>query len=156
MNAVNNVRSTIDIRGGYPPALHKWRRSLHNWSYGHAGIAMRPVSERDLMGTRAWPSILPAGRHVCRTCVARGAKGGAGGHNGLASINALIGTEEYARLRFGIGNDFARGRQSEYVLGQWTAQEENALPERMELAGKAILQFGLLGVTQAMNHFNKR
>jgi|SRR5690606_6605133 PTH1 family peptidyl-tRNA hydrolase len=84
------------------------------------------------------------------------AKGGAGGHNGLASINALIGTEEYARLRFGIGNDFARGRQSEYVLGQWTAQEENALPERMELAGKAILQFGLLGVAQAMNNFNKR
>jgi PTH1 family peptidyl-tRNA hydrolase len=84
------------------------------------------------------------------------AKGGAGGHNGLASINELVGTEEYARLRFGIGNDFARGRQSEYVLGRWGAEEEKALPERVELAGKAILQFGLLGVARAMNHFNKR
>lgn len=84
------------------------------------------------------------------------AKGGAGGHNGLTSIIELIGTEEYARLRFGIGSDFARGRQSEYVLGRWAAEEEKVLSERIEIAGKAILQFGLLGVAQAMNNFNKR
>jgi PTH1 family peptidyl-tRNA hydrolase len=84
------------------------------------------------------------------------AKGGAGGHNGLTSIIELIGTEEYPRLRFGIGSDFPRGRQSEYVLGVWNEVEKKTLPERIELAGKAILQFGLLGLAAAMNNFNKR
>lgn len=83
-------------------------------------------------------------------------KGGAGGHNGLTSIIELIGTDEFPRLRFGIGNDFARGRQSEYVLGAWNAVERKTLAERIELACKAILQFGLLGVDSAMNNFNKR
>lgn len=84
------------------------------------------------------------------------AKGGAGGHNGLSSIIELIGTEEYPRLRFGIGSDFPRGRQSEYVLGGWTEVERKTLADRIELAGKAILQFGLLGLASAMNNFNKR
>ncbi len=84
------------------------------------------------------------------------AKGGAGGHNGLSSIIELLATEEYPRLRFGIGSDFPRGRQSEYVLGPWSAEEHRTLPERIELAGKAILQFGLLGLAAAMNNFNKR
>lgn len=84
------------------------------------------------------------------------AKGGAGGHNGLASIIEVIGTEEFPRLRFGIGSDFGRGRQSEHVLGRWSSEEEKVLPERIELAAKAVLQFGLLGVANAMNNFNKR
>lgn len=83
-------------------------------------------------------------------------KGGAGGHNGLTSIIELIGTEEFPRLRFGIGSDFGRGRQSEYVLAPWSEQERKTLEERMELASKAILQFGLLGVEATMNNFNKR
>ena len=82
--------------------------------------------------------------------------GGAGGHNGLSSIIELIGTEAFPRLRFGVGCDFARGKQSEYVLGAWSAQEQEVLPERVELVGKAVLQFGLLGIAQAMNGFNKR
>lgn len=82
--------------------------------------------------------------------------GGAGGHNGLTSIIELIGTEEFPRLRFGIGSDFARGRQSEFVLGAWNAEEQKTLPERIELAGKAVLQFGLLGIAHVMNAFNKR
>lgn len=82
--------------------------------------------------------------------------GGAGGHNGLSSIIELLGTDVYPRLRFGVGNDFARGRQSEYVLGIWNEEERKGLAERMELASKAILQFGLLGIDQAMNGFNKR
>lgn len=82
--------------------------------------------------------------------------GGAGGHNGLTSIIELLGTEEFPRLRFGIGGDFPRGRQSEYVLGAWTPEEAKKLPERVELSGKAVLQFGLLGIAQAMNAFNKR
>ena len=84
------------------------------------------------------------------------AAGGAGGHNGLTNIIELIGTEGFPRLRFGIGNDFARGRQSEFVLGRWSVEEEKELPDRIEQVGKAILQFGLLGIADAMNHFNKR
>lgn len=83
-------------------------------------------------------------------------RGGAGGHNGLSSIIELIGTEEFPRLRFGIGSDFSRGRQSEYVLGPWNAEERKTLDARIELARKAVLQFGLLGIDQAMNGFNKR
>jgi peptidyl-tRNA hydrolase, PTH1 family len=83
-------------------------------------------------------------------------RGGAGGHNGLISIIELLGTEEFPRLRFGIGSDFPKGRQSEYVLGRWNEEERKTLPDRIELASKAILQFGLLGVEPAMNNFNKR
>lgn len=82
--------------------------------------------------------------------------GGAGGHNGLTSIIELLGSDIFPRLRFGIGSDFARGRQSDYVLGTWNATERETLGERIELAAKAVLQFGLLGVDQAMNGFNKR
>ena len=82
--------------------------------------------------------------------------GGAGGHNGLTSIIEILGREDFPRLRFGIGSDFARGRQSEYVLGAWSQTEGQALPARLELAAKAVLQFGLLGVDRAMNGFNKR
>jgi PTH1 family peptidyl-tRNA hydrolase len=82
--------------------------------------------------------------------------GGAGGHNGLTNIIELLGTEAFPRLRFGIGNQFARGKQVDYVLGGWTAEEKQTLEERIELAGKAILQFGLLGIAQAMNGFNNR
>jgi len=83
-------------------------------------------------------------------------KGGAGGHNGLSSIIELIATEEFPRLRFGIGSDFPKGRQSAYVLSPWSADELKTLPDRIELASKAVLQFGLLGVDSAMNNFNKR
>jgi len=83
-------------------------------------------------------------------------KGGAGGHNGLSSIIELLGTEEFPRLRFGIGSDFAKGRQSDYVLSPWSAEEQKTLMDRIELACKAVLQFGLLGVASAMNNFNKR
>ncbi|HRH39335.1 MAG TPA: aminoacyl-tRNA hydrolase, partial [Flavobacteriales bacterium] len=84
------------------------------------------------------------------------AKGGAGGHNGLSSIIEVINTEEFPRLRFGIGSNFSKGRQSEYVLSTWDKEEQKTIAERVELAAKAVLQFGLLGVADAMNNFNKR
>ncbi len=82
--------------------------------------------------------------------------GGAGGHNGLTSIIELLGSEAFPRLRFGIGSEFPRGRQSDYVLGRWNETERKTLGERTELASKAVLQFGLLGIDHAMNGFNKR
>lgn len=84
------------------------------------------------------------------------ANGSAGGHNGLTSIIELVGSQDFPRLRFGIGSDFPRGRQAEYVLSPWSAEENKTLDERMEVACKAVLQFGLLGIASAMNNFNTR
>lgn len=84
------------------------------------------------------------------------ANGSAGGHNGLTSIIEVLGSQDFPRLRFGIGSDFPRGRQAEYVLSPWTAEERKTLDERLEIACKAVLQFGLLGIASAMNNFNTR
>ena len=135
---------------------------------GRAFILIKPSTFMNLSGKalRYWmdQESIPADRTLVVTddlAIPFGAirikpKGGAGGHNGLTSIIELIGTEEFPRLRFGIGSDFPKGRQSEYVLSPWTEAERKILPDRIELASKAILQFGLLGVDHAMNNFNKR
>lgn len=83
-------------------------------------------------------------------------KGSAGGHNGLKHIVELLGTEEFARMRFGVGGDFPRGHQVDYVLGEWTEEERAALPERLKLFGDAILSFATVGLERTMNLFNKR
>jgi PTH1 family peptidyl-tRNA hydrolase len=70
-------------------------------------------------------------------------KGGDGGHNGLTSIIEHLKTEEFARLRFGIGNDFPKGYQSDYVLGKWTAAELEMLRERIPFAIEKIREFVL-------------
>jgi len=83
-------------------------------------------------------------------------KGSAGGHNGLKNIVELLGSEEFARMRFGVGGDFPRGHQVDYVLGEWTPEEREALPERLEIFGDAILSFATIGVERTMNLFNKK
>ncbi len=83
-------------------------------------------------------------------------RGSDGGHNGLANINEVLGTNDYARLRFGIGGDFPRGFQVDYVLGEWTAEERKALPGRIGLACDAIRSFGLSGLATTMNAFNNK
>jgi peptidyl-tRNA hydrolase, PTH1 family len=84
------------------------------------------------------------------------ASGSAGGHNGLISIIETIQTETFPRLRFGIGSDFARGRQSDYVLGEWTKDEASILPEKVKAMSDAVIDFGLMGIGHAMNHFNTK
>ena len=83
-------------------------------------------------------------------------KGSDGGHNGLKNINEMLGSSDYARLRFGIGGDFARGGQIDYVLGEWTSGEREALPERLKLAGQAVEAFVCRGLQSAMNEFNNK
>ena len=78
-------------------------------------------------------------------------KGSAGGHNGLKNIAELLGTEEYARMRFGVGGDFPRGHQVDYVLGEWTAEEREAMPERLKLFGDAIRSFASAGAARPQN-----
>ena len=78
------------------------------------------------------------------------------GHNGLKNIAEQLGTQAYARLRFGIGNDFPRGCQIDYVLGQFTISERTALPERINVADEAINEYVLAGAQQAMCKFNNK
>ncbi len=81
-------------------------------------------------------------------------KGSDGGHNGLKSIAAVLGTQNYCRLRFGVGNDFGRGQQVQYVLGEWTKDQELDLPERLEQAGKFILAFTTTALQRVMSDYN--
>ncbi len=81
-------------------------------------------------------------------------KGSDGGHNGLKDIQAFLQSVNYNRLRFGVGAEFSKGRQVDYVLGEWNEEEKKALPERLERSSKLILSFVLSGVKITMNHFN--
>ncbi|GAB2473329.1 peptidyl-tRNA hydrolase [Hymenobacter qilianensis] len=81
-------------------------------------------------------------------------KGSAGGHNGLKSIQETLGTDEYARLRFGVDANFPKGRQVDYVLNPFSADEQIDLPLRIEKAAEAVLAFGTLGIERAMNVVN--
>ena len=83
-------------------------------------------------------------------------KGGAGGHNGLKNIAEVLQSEGFARMRFGVGGDFARGHQVDYVLGEWSEEERKALPERLKVFGEAALSFATAGLTLTMNTFNKK
>lgn len=83
-------------------------------------------------------------------------KGSDAGHNGLKHIQEILGTQNYARLRFGIGSDFPRGMQVEYVLGRFSEEEEKALPERLEICEDIIKTFCLAGIQTAMNQFNNK
>lgn len=83
-------------------------------------------------------------------------KGSDGGHNGLKSIQALLNTTQYPRLRFGIGNAFPKGGQVDFVLGRWTEEEEKVLEDKVKLAAEAIQEFVLAGAANAMNKFNSR
>lgn len=83
-------------------------------------------------------------------------KGSDAGHNGLKHIAATLGTQNYARLRFGIGNDFPRGGQIDYVLGHFSEDDMHTMPERLETAGEAVKAFCLAGLNNAMNQFNNK
>ena len=82
-------------------------------------------------------------------------KGSDGGHNGLKDIDATLGNNNYPRLRFGVGNEFAKGRQVDYVLGKWNAEEGKLLNERIKVACDAINSFMFEGIERAMNKYNK-
>ncbi|MBK5212656.1 MAG: aminoacyl-tRNA hydrolase [Flavobacteriaceae bacterium] len=81
-------------------------------------------------------------------------KGSDGGHNGLKDIQNTLQTATYNRFRFGISDAFSKGRQVDYVLGEWEADEEKQLPERLELSNKIIESFALAGMNITMNTFN--
>ena len=82
--------------------------------------------------------------------------GSAGGHNGLKSIEAQLGTRSYARLRFGIGNNFPQGGQIDFVLGEWNTEETKVLEERIPIATEIVKSFCLAGLQNTMNQYNNK
>lgn len=78
------------------------------------------------------------------------------GHNGLKHIASTVGSQQYARLKFGIGNDFPRGGQVDFVLGQFTDEDLKTMDERITVATDAIKTFCLSGITTAMNQYNNK
>lgn len=78
------------------------------------------------------------------------------GHNGLKNIAAELGTQAYARLRFGLGNDFPKGGQIDFVLGEFPPEEATALPERIEVAAEAVRAYALSGLAFAMTNYNNK
>jgi PTH1 family peptidyl-tRNA hydrolase len=83
-------------------------------------------------------------------------KGSDGGHNGLKNINELLGRQDYARLRFGIGNEFPKGYQVDFVLGKWTSDEKEILKERISLAIEMIKSFATIGLGMTMTQYNNK
>ena len=81
-------------------------------------------------------------------------KGSDGGHNGLKSIQQLLNTAEYPRFRFGISDEFKKGQQVSYVLGDWDDEEKIKLPERLEISAEIIRSFGTAGLENTMTQFN--
>ena len=81
-------------------------------------------------------------------------KGTDGGHNGLKNIQLLLNSSEYPRFRFGISDEFKKGKQIDYVLGEWNDEEKAKLPERLDMASEIITSFALAGLNETMNIYN--
>jgi len=82
------------------------------------------------------------------------AKGSDGGHNGLKDINTILQTQNYARFRFGVSDEFKKGKQVDYVLGEWNTDEASKLPERLDKACALIKSFATSGLNNTMSEFN--
>jgi PTH1 family peptidyl-tRNA hydrolase len=82
-------------------------------------------------------------------------KGNDGGHNGLAHITSVLGTHDYPRIRFGIGNDFRRGSQIDFVLGEWEPDEKEVVVKRIPVVIEMIKSFAFAGLELTMTAFNK-
>ena len=85
-----------------------------------------------------------------------GPKGSDGGHNGLKSIQETLNTTAYPRLRFGIHNEFNKGSQVNYVLGEWNEEEKKTLNDRIKLAADAVKAFTFIGLSRCMNEYNTK
>mgnify|MGYP003684360931 FL=1 len=81
-------------------------------------------------------------------------KGSDGGHNGLKDIQEKLGTNKYPRFRFGVGANYSKGRQVDYVLGEWNKEETSQLIERLPTSAKIVTSFGTAGLANTMNTFN--
>jgi len=84
------------------------------------------------------------------------AKGSHGGHNGLRNISEVLGRNDFPRLRFGIGDNFRKGYQVDFVLSEWKEEEKKLLPEKIDICTDIIKSFGTIGIDRTMNLYNKK
>jgi PTH1 family peptidyl-tRNA hydrolase len=135
---------------------------------GHSLVLIKPQTFMNLSGkaVRYWMQAekipienvlvvvddiaIPFGKLRLRT------RGSDGGHNGLHDIIRMLEADNFPRMRFGVGGDFPRGMQIDYVLGQWTADERAALPALLDTASQAVLSFAAAGIERTMNTFNTK
>ena len=82
--------------------------------------------------------------------------GSDGGHNGLKNIQQTLSTNQYPRLRIGVGNNFPKGKQIDYVFGKWTEEEHSILDQKMEIIKDMVLSFCFAGIDNTMNKYNNR
>jgi len=82
--------------------------------------------------------------------------GSDGGHNGLKNIQQILSSSQYPRLRIGVGNNFPKGGQIDYVLGEWTEEEHLILDQKMEIIKEMVLSFCFAGIENTMNKFNNK
>lgn len=83
-------------------------------------------------------------------------KGSDGGHNGLKNIQETLNSSEYSRLRFGVGNEFSKGKQVDYVLGKWSSEEDKMLEPRVKMASEIVKSFATIGLQLTMTNFNNK
>ncbi len=143
--------------------------TIHQTKYkGHQIIIIKPTTYMNLSGKAVnfWLSVekipienllvitddlaLPFGTLRLKK------KGSDGGHNGLADIALSLNTTDYNRLRFGVGSDFSKGKQVDYVLGKWNAEEQKTLQERIERSIEIVKSFIGIGVDRTMSEFNNK
>ena len=82
--------------------------------------------------------------------------GSDGGHNGLKDIQQTLSSNQYPRLRIGVGNNFPKGKQIDYVLGEWTEEEDLVLNQKMKIINEMVLSFCFAGIENTMNAFNNK
>ena len=82
--------------------------------------------------------------------------GSDGGHNGLKDIQQTLSSNQYPRLRIGVGNNFPKGKQIDYVLGEWTEEEDLVLDQKMKIINEMVLSFCFAGIENTMNEFNNK
>ena len=133
---------------------------------GRAIHLIKPTTYMNLSGkaVRHWITELKISKENCLVIVddiaipfgklRMRAKGSSAGHNGLKNIEDLTGGQNYPRLKFGIGDDFAKGRQVDYVLSKFTQKEFDELPFAMDKAIDMIYSFTSIGITRTMNQYN--
>ena len=145
--------------------------SSHYWKGNYAGsllLLQKPETFMNLSGNAVAPLLakhglgaenllvisddvsLPLGKLRVRT------KGSAGGHNGLSDIEAALGTQAYCRLRVGVGSNFSRGHQIDYVLGKFDGDDAARMDEAVKQAAELVRCFATQGPDRAMNMFNKK
>lgn len=159
------VMTFVNKHGGQFVTERLAYRAEVRWK-GKAFVCVCPTTYMNLSGRAVkywldkekieWPNLLVIVDDVALPLAKMRLRpsGSDGGHNGLKSIQEALGTTNYPRLRFGIGNAYPKGRQAEYVLGKWTAAEEPLVKLKLDRCAEAIEQFAAEGIAAAMNKIN--